>query len=70
MDAHDNHRRTHRVTEHGQDWLVCLDCGASWSIVETEINGEPGEDLEEISDGDGWCEDELRRQLTMKGTRA
>ena len=60
MGVYDIHKRTRRVTEHGQDWLICLDCGASWSIVETD----DGEDLEGIDYGDGWCEDEQRRRKT------
>ena len=46
----------HHVTaafEHGQWWVLCNDCGASWSVVDSE----PGPlDLERIDDGDSSCE--------------
>jgi hypothetical protein len=51
MDVYEIHKRTQRTTEHGRDWLICLDCGASWSIVETD----DGEELEEIDGGDDFC---------------
>jgi len=41
------------VEEHGGRWLVCSACGAQWAIVDTSN----GEDLEEVSEGDGHCEE-------------
>jgi len=38
--------------EHGQHWVMCTDCGASWSVVDSE----PGPyDLEQIDNGDEYC---------------
>jgi hypothetical protein len=37
----------HIVREHGQEWAVCNTCGAQWSLN--------GADLEQVSDGDGYC---------------
>jgi len=39
--------------EHGQLWLECCACGAQWSVVETSR----GADLEEVTEGDGYCEE-------------
>ena len=38
------------VHEHGQEWAVCNLCGAQWALH--------GSDLERITEGDGWCEDD------------
>lgn len=38
------------VQEHGQEWAVCNRCGAQWSLN--------GADLEQVTDGDGFCEGE------------
>lgn len=46
------HPNVRRVTEHGQDWLTCPDCRAQWSIVDTNL----GEDYEQVTDGDEYCE--------------
>jgi hypothetical protein len=35
--------------EHGSTWLECVCCGAQWAIR--------GEALEQVSDGDGYCEE-------------
>jgi hypothetical protein len=40
--------------EHGERWLTCMPCGAQWAIVQTNR----GEDYEQVSEGDGSCEDE------------
>ena len=46
-----------RHTEHGQDWISCLLCGAAWSVVTCEDqHGNPYEDTERVSIGDGHCE--------------
>ena len=47
------HQNLQQVHEHGQDWITCLTCGAEWSVVDTNH----GEDVEPVSDGDGYCED-------------
>lgn len=45
----------HRITvfyEHGQHYASCLDCGASWSVVDSE----PGPyDIEQLDEGDESC---------------
>jgi hypothetical protein len=37
------------VYEHGQEWAVCTTCGAQWALH--------GSDLEQVTYGDGYCED-------------
>lgn len=38
--------------EHGQHWVICSDCGASWSVC----GAEPGPYcLEQIDNGDESC---------------
>ena len=39
------------IEEYGQEWAVCDKCGAQWALH--------GADLEQVSQGDGFCEDEL-----------
>lgn len=67
------HGATERHSEHGQDWLTCRDCGATWSIVVCGIVDRPmdrdedadyygleddeWEDYERIDEGDGYCEE-------------
>lgn len=46
--------RAYQISEHGQEWLSCKDCGAQWSIGESN----EGRDYERVSDGDGYCEDQ------------
>jgi len=42
--------------EHGNWWVSCRDCGATWSVVDAEgPDVIDGLDLEDISDGDGSC---------------
>lgn len=41
------------VNEHGAEWAVCDTCGAQWSL-----NGSA---LEQVTDGDGYCEEHERR---------
>ena len=36
------------VSEHGQEWAVCNVCGAQWALE--------GADLEQVTQGDGYCE--------------
>lgn len=47
----ERHENPQEVTEHGQEWISCLACGAIWSVVETEN----GTELEEIEPGDDSC---------------
>lgn len=44
--------------EHGQHWIICLACGAQWSVVDA-VGGESvdGFDFERVSEGDGSCEE-------------
>lgn len=37
------------VIEHGREWAVCNPCGAQWALQ--------GADLEQITEGDGSCEE-------------
>lgn len=52
------HARIQADTEHGEQWLTCLDCGAQWA------NREP---LEQVSDGDGYCDDKASENQTHWG---
>ena len=46
--------------EHGQHWLTCADCGAQRSVCDAEGPGtDDGFCLEQVSDGDGYCEEVL-----------
>lgn len=56
-DCVSHHQRLERVCEHGQDWLVCHVCGATWSVVECEDAAGTYEDLERIDQGDESCEE-------------
>ena len=53
--------------EHGQHWLTCTDCGSQWSIIDAEGPGTIcGFDFEQVSDGDGSCDEGaalIRRRL-------
>lgn len=44
---HDNDR-LRAFTEHGGEWVECLDCGRQWALH--------GDDIEQVSAGDGWCD--------------
>lgn len=37
------------IEEHGREWAVCNPCGAQWALH--------GSDLEQVTEGDGSCED-------------
>lgn len=52
------HTRLQRDREHGQLWLTCLDCGAQW-------HDDPG--LEQVSDGDGSCDEQADESATHWG---
>lgn len=54
--------------EHGQWWVTCKDCGASWSVVDVEPTAQPSRyasekapeslavlDFERIETGDETC---------------
>lgn len=45
------HKRTQEVEEHGRTWTVCNYCGAQWNS-----------DDEQITEGDGACEEALSRE--------
>lgn len=46
------HHHLTTAFEHGQWWVLCSDCGASWSVVDAE----PGPlDFERIDTGDESC---------------
>jgi hypothetical protein len=47
----ERHDDVDRITEHGQDWLICKPCGAMASIEDTS----DGEEAEVIEEGDGTC---------------
>lgn len=48
------HKSTDVAEEHGATFVSCLDCGASWSVHET--SGPEGFTFEELSQGDGYCQ--------------
>lgn len=57
------HENVQAFNEHGQDWIQCLACGATWSVVETD----QGPDCEVISDGDESClTNSLRTRIKIK----
>ena len=58
------HGQCQRHWEHGQEWLICIECGAKWSVIEIDTNR--GEEFEQVSDGDGYCEGE-RDRMTGSG---
>jgi hypothetical protein len=41
--------------EHGQWWVTCLDCGASWSVNDCETDGIDCFSFERIDQGDEYC---------------
>lgn len=45
------HENLSAAFEHGQWWLLCGACGASWSVV--DVNDDLG--LERIDQGDDSC---------------
>ena len=49
--AESQHRRDRLepCTEHGRQWVTCLDCGRQWSVD----GGIP----EVVSEGDGFCDE-------------
>jgi hypothetical protein len=50
------HRHLSAAFEHGQWWVLCRDCGASWSVVDVEGRDNPeGLGLERIDEGDESC---------------
>lgn len=60
-----------RHHEHDQDWLTCLDCGATWAIEIWEVKGELQEEAERIDEGDETCdESEHQREIEMHHLRA
>lgn len=45
------HENLQQHTEHGQDWVSCLACGATWSVHDSN----KGHVFEEVSHGDESC---------------
>lgn len=44
--------------EHDQTWVECLHCGRQWAVHETlSETGAEDFDLEQVSDGDGFCDE-------------
>lgn len=42
--------------DHNQWYIICLDCGASWSVNDAETQeGEEYFSFEQIDEGDGYC---------------
>lgn len=57
-NAESVHQQIRRFWEHNQEWATCIECGAQWSVVAWEgPNGCAREDFEQVSCGDGFCED-------------
>lgn len=46
------HHHLSAAFDHGQWWMSCLDCGASWSVVDCQRDGVDYLDFEAIDDGD------------------
>jgi len=52
----EEHKRLDVHFEHGQHWVSCLDCGASWSVCDHEdAKGNEGFVFEEVAAGDYSC---------------
>jgi hypothetical protein len=45
------------VYEHGQWWGVCNACGAQWSANDGGWEDNEGFDFDEVTEGDGSCEE-------------
>ena len=43
------------VEEHGQEWAVCNTCGAQWGLQ--------GADLEQVTKGDGYCDNHINEEI-------
>ena len=66
--AHDIHEQIQEQHDGDRDFAVCLECGASWAIVDCEDrNGCAYEDYEEIDEGDGFCLDRNAREVVAEG---
>lgn len=61
---YEGHENMSPVFEHGQWWIVCSPCGASWSVCDAEGPGTVnGYCLEQIDQGDESClENTLERE--------
>lgn len=42
------------IEEHGREWAVCNSCGAQWAVH--------GPDVEQVTEGDGYCEARAERE--------
>lgn len=61
------HENCNPAYEHGQWWIICGPCGASWA-VEDATGGQSynGLDLEEVDAGDGSCQENLHESSTVQ----
>jgi hypothetical protein len=51
------HKELTTVFEHGQWWVQCVICGAAWSVVDCQTDGDDAIGFEQVSEGDGFCLD-------------
>ena len=49
------HKNLDTAFEHGQWWVSCVDCGASWSVNDCQKEGVDYFGFEEVSHGDDSC---------------
>jgi hypothetical protein len=62
LDLGDIHLHAEPHYEHDQWWVSCSACGAQWSVVDVEKDGEDGFDFEEVSHGDDHCADNHKEE--------
>jgi hypothetical protein len=65
------HENCNPYFEHGQWWVVCGPCGATWSVVDVgQFIGDEGDiDLEEIDNGDGSCAENFHESADHSSPR-
>jgi hypothetical protein len=57
--------------EHGQWWVECKSCGAQWGVHDAEdARGNEYFDFEQVSDGDGSCDEEQSEPYMDNGRKA
>jgi hypothetical protein len=56
------HHKQSIFFEHGQWWVSCMICGASWSVVDAQQNRVDFLDFEEVAHGDNFCLDQSIRE--------
>jgi len=61
------HENCNPYFEHGQWWIVCGPCGATWSVVDVGHHmGDEGDlDLEQIDNGDDSCQENFHESSTL-----